>query len=243
MRNVYRILLSFCLLLVFSFSAKLYAQSSFEGKIQMKMNGGEDDNATVVNYYVKGSKFRFETTNEDEMGASILDAKNNKMIIIMPSQKRYMEMPFDFSGQKETALSDSEVTKIKKQMKDAVFTNNTKEILGYNCKEVIYKDQDNGETTDMWYTSELGTFLPFSSKNPFAKRMSREDIPQDIKNLMSKGFFPMQITTKDSDGKVENDLQVTDVKKESLSDDMFTPPSDYQKMEMPGMFQKMMKNQ
>jgi hypothetical protein len=235
----FRHLVYLSLFLLLLFSGKIYSQSNFEGEIQMKMGGG-DDNSRMVNYYVKGDKFRFESAEQGGMGASIWDTKNNKMIILMTSAKKYMEFPLDSFGKQMT--TDTSMAKIKKNLKNAVFTGNTKKILGYDCKEVVYKDPDDGSTLDLWYTNELGTFMFYTMKSPFGRSMTQGDIPQEIKDLFKNGFFPMQVITKDKDGSVKNDMEVTQVKKESLSDDMFTPPSDYQKMTMPSMYQNMQKN-
>jgi Domain of unknown function (DUF4412) len=235
----FKYLVAVSLFLLLLIPIKAYSQSNFEGEIQMKMGG--EDNSTTVNYYVKGDKFRFESAEHGGMGASIWDTKNNKMIVLMTSAKKYMEFPLDSFG-KQVTSDDTSMAKIKKNLKNAVFTGNTKKILGYDCKEVVYHDPDDGSTLDLWYTTELGTFMFYSVKSPFGRSITQGDIPQEIKDLFKNGFFPMQVITKDKDGSVEHNMEVTQVKKESLSDDMFTPPSDYQKMTMPSMYQNMQKN-
>lgn len=219
---------------------KIYSQSSFEGKVKMKMTN-QDGKSNVIDYYVKGDKYRFDAEGMEGQGYSIWDTDAKKMIVIMPAQKMYMEMSMDFS--KDTkAENDSTMENMKESLKNVKFTHRTKKIQGYDCEELVYKDEDNGESGEIWYTKELGSFLMTSGKNPFLKGMNTNDLPEDVRNLFEGGFFPMQVTTKDNDGNITSSMEVVGVDKESLSNDMFSVPDGYKKFDMPGMFNQMKKH-
>ncbi len=220
---------------------KIYSQSSFEGKIKMKVTNG-DNKSNLIDYYVKGSKYRFEMNDMEGKGYSIWDTDAKKMTVIMPAQKMYMEMPMDFSKMAQSAENDSNMEKMKEGMKNVKFTHRTKKIQGYDCEELVYKDGEDGESGEIWYTKELGSFLMTSSKNPFLKGLSSNDMPEDVKNLFKGGFFPMQAITKDKDGNVVSSMEVVGVDKESLGNDVFSVPDGYKKFDMPAMYNQMMKH-
>lgn len=210
---------------LFLFDSASSAQSDFEGKIKMKVS--TDDDVSYVNYFVKDKKYRMEAnqSEEGEEGAVIWDPVNKKMLMIMTSQKMYMEMPLDVSKKAEEG-------NWKQELKNLKFTGKTKTIHGYECKEAVYTSED--ETSEIWYTQELGTF--FAMSDEFAG-----DMPAEIKAIAENGFFPMLVVTKDNGGEEVNRMEVEEITKLSLNSDMFVPPAGFQKFDMPNM-QELMKN-
>ena len=219
----------FLSLLVLSFiSVKLYSQS-FEGEIVMKITSKDQDKPQTIDYYCKGSKIRFEAKGEgSESGVMIIDSKDNNAIIIMPERKMYMSYPFHNAL---GAASDTMRSEIEREVEkgNLKMTGETKNINGYQCEKWSFKD-DEGKNGEAWMTKGIKNFFLFS--NPM-KRRSNE--PEWERKLIDEGYFPMMVITKNEDGEVESTMEVTSIVPKSLDKSLFTPPSDYKKMEMPMM--------
>src|SRR5690606_16017415 len=109
-------------------SAHTSAQTPFEGKIKIKIT--EEGKNHLIDYVVKGQKFRIEMKDVEEVGAMIFDAQSKKMLIVMPQQKMYMEMPLDYSDVDSYFEDESYENKIK-------MTGEKKTIKGYECEKWI----------------------------------------------------------------------------------------------------------
>lgn len=208
-------LLSSLLLLLLIFSSPItFAQSSFEGRIKLQIT--EDGEKQLLDYIVKGNKFRMELKDVEEVGAMIFDTQSKKMMIVMPEQKMYMEMPFDIS--EEESYFEDETFEGKITM-----TGEKKVIKGYECEKWIVEDE--GYTTESWVTDKLGGFMFMD--NPMGGTGS------DWKSkLNAKNFFPMQVNVYKS-GKLVNSIEVVDVQPQKLDNSLFSAPSGFQKFELP----------
>jgi len=105
-------------------------------------------------------------------------------------------------------------------------TGKTKKILGYNCEQWIINDE-NGKV-EVWVTNELGNFMTMDG--PMGGGYS----PAWSSYLENNGFFPMLVITTNPKGE-SSKFEVIDVNKTSLSNSEFAPPSNYKKMNIPGM--------
>jgi Domain of unknown function (DUF4412) len=228
MKSVFSFLLFSAL--IFCFSASNFYSQSFEGKITMKITSEDQDNPQTIQYYCKDNKIRFEgMEGKEEGGAFIIDTKTNNATIIMPAQKMYMSYSFkNLLG----ASSDTLKNKLKQEIDkgNIKMTGETKNINGYNCEKWTFKG-DDGTNGEAWMTKGVKNFFFFN--NP----MRRGDEPEWQKKLTGEGYFPMMVITKNEDGKVKSTMEVTSIEKKSLDESLFTPPSDYRKMEMPNMMQ------
>ena len=205
-------------------SVKSYSQS-FEGEIVMKITDKDQDKPQTVDYFVKGNKIRFEAKGEEGgAGAMILDTKNYDALILMPAQKMYMTYNYKtaLGGVRDTINNAMEKGNVK-------MTGETKDINGYNCEKWTFKDED-GTTGEAWMTKGIRNFFFFS--NPMG---GNEDQPEWQKKLTNEGYFPMMVITKDSDGNIDSQMEVTSIEKKSLSESLFSAPAGYKKMEMPMM--------
>ncbi len=201
--------------IAFCFVNRTYAQDQFEGKVSFKSY--DEDEPQSMEYYVKGSKVRFDTNEEGQTGQIIWDTSKKEFMVIMPQQKMYMQMQVPES-QSETDISAG-------ISKDAKFTKTgeTKKILGYTAVKLVYKDgEDQGEA---WMTQELGSFKLFD--NPMQKN---EDKPQWQKDFESGGYFPLEVY---ENGKKV--FEVTSIEKKTLDGSMFEAPTGFKKMDMPTM--------
>ncbi len=91
-------------------------------------------------------------------------------------------------------------------------------ILGYHC--VQYELKQQGETAEIWATSELFPWDPYLLGQP------RSSGPQSIdeqwsKLLKAKGLFPLHVLVRFSDGSERSRLEVTSIKLQKLSLDDF----------------------
>jgi hypothetical protein len=195
-------------------SSSALPQEAFEGMVKFKIS--DDSQSMDMNYFVKDGKIKVDV--EGEKNSSIIfDNKKQSMLIVMPEEKMYMDMPFKTDASVE---SDEQKGEFKK-------TGEKNHTPGYTCEKWIYKDEEN--EVESWLTKELGSFVFFS--NPMEKK---EKTAWESK-FESEGFFPLLLIAKDDNGKVQTNMEVTSVEKRSLSNDMFTPPADYQKISIPGM--------
>ncbi len=213
------LILSLSILFIFAFQIITSAQPKFEGKVNMKMTyQGESHN---MSYLIKGNKIRMEVSEGGHSAVMIFDEGNKKMMMIMPQQNMYMEIPVD----------QNTADNMDQDNKDVEFTKTgeTKTINGYKCEKWLYKSNDDQGVA--WMTKELGAFTMFSG----GSMRGSDNKPEWMKEIESEGAFPMEVDIKDKDGKDQGKLEVTSVQKESLDASLFTVPSGYKKFEMPGM--------
>jgi hypothetical protein len=205
------------LLIIFTAGISL-PQEVFEGKVDYKISDGSE--STILSYFVKDGKMKIDVSAEQN-ASMIYNSKNKTMLVIMPEQKMYMEMPIDLhkdmdgeEGSKESKEIDGEFTQ----------TGEKKDILGYTCEKWVYSDNTN--QIEAWLTQELGSFMFFT--NPM-----EGEVPEWQTRLEKGGYFPMDVIVKESAGGSDTRMQVIAVEKTSLNDDMFAPPAGYQKLDMP----------
>lgn len=199
--------------IAFVLNQKSYPQDKFEGKVTFNVyDGGEGH---TMEYFVKGSKMRFDVNEKGQMGQIIMDPAAKQFMMIMPQQKMYMVMQIpDNKMNSENSEGSKDNTKFVK-------TGETKKILGYTAEKWTYNDGDNqGEA---WMTNEVGALMMFD--NPMQKEK-----PQWMKDIEDAGYFPLEVY--ENGNKV---YEVTDIEKKTLDNSMFEPPAGYQKMDMPMM--------
>lgn len=218
--------------LISVFCINLNAQNNFEGNIKFKITS--DDNSVDMNYFLKEGKFRIEMGEKGE-NAVFINA-NGKSLILMPEQKMYMDLNNSmFAKMKEMMGNKDEDENEEKNEKDFDInkyrTGKTKTILGYECEQWIFNDMEDDEQdqVEAWVTDELGNFMLM--ENPMGSGFS----PGWGGSFKDKGFFPLLVITKDSDGEEVSRFEATEVNKKSLNDDLFQAPSDYSEMKVPGM--------
>lgn len=103
------------------------------------------DGATST-VYVKGNKSRTEMISSLGTQATLIDGNANAIVVL----KEYGDQKYLIQ------LTSSEWKEANKKYDGVSFTisNETKTILGYNCKKAIGKLSD-GKTFSVWYTPEL----------------------------------------------------------------------------------------
>lgn len=103
------------------------------------------DGATST-VYIKGNMSRTEMISSLGTQATVIDGKSNSIVVL----KEYGDQKYLIQ------LTPSEWKDANKKYEGVSFTttNETKTILGYNCKKAIGKLSD-GNTFNVWYTPDL----------------------------------------------------------------------------------------
>jgi len=210
--------LFFALFLVIPFLAtSSYAQSNFQGKVIIETSGM--GGAGSLTYYVKGDQARFDVRSARGEANMLFDKADNKIYMIMPEMKMYMEFPMDFMN--DNSIND----KMEKETEKIEKTGEMKTINGYSCEKWII-NEDNG-STEAWMTKELGSFMFFDS--PMGKK-SESSWQKDIEGT---GYFPMLVVQKNNEGQEISKFNVLSVVKMNLEDSFFKVPDGYSQMKMP----------
>lgn len=144
------------LLVLLSVGVSATAQKKFsEGTINydIVINTGSDkpqaadflDGATST-VYLKGGKSRTEMVSSLGTQATIIDGAKNSITVL----KEYGDQKYLIQ------LTPADWKEANKRYEGATFTytNETKAIIGYNCKKAIGKLSD-GTTFNVWYTPDL----------------------------------------------------------------------------------------
>jgi Domain of unknown function (DUF4412) len=187
----------------------------FEGVIMVHVIS-DDGSAMDMPYQIKGKKMRVEMTGRGgQSGIVIMDAALQRSIILMPSQRMYMNMETDNSAQRGQASAQGN------KASDVTFTGQHETIAGYPCDDARYTDSD-GKPVELCLAKGLGGFSRPPMGNGVAGRGGRggggagPNFGQDM--------FPLKVMKA---GKVE--LKVTSIKRQSLDASLFEVPAGWQK--------------
>lgn len=173
---------------------------------QLKLMG--DSPSTI---YFKGNKSRSETSSPMTGEITIIMDNGKKELLMLMSSpmqgKKYASQAI------ETKPEDLEnITIIKGE--------ETKTILGYECQQYIIKLNEQGQEMEMQMFTTDKISAPTQSTTNFAGKIDG---------------FPLYFVIKMSQmgSSIEVVSEVTEIKKEKVSDDKFslTPPEGYEKME------------
>lgn len=191
-----------------------FASGPFQGTIKFTKTIGPVT-ANYV-YYVKGDRIRVEELSEngEVQGIMLVNTKANTVKALSPERKMFIDVP------NKRPARETEVYVQK--------TNNTKMINGYECTEVKVTGKDDGREVTFWAATDDFDFMI-----PLLETLNRKDklavYFMNIPNL--QGTFPMLGVERKTDGVELTKLQVVDVNKTDLSDDLFEIPKDYSKFE------------
>lgn len=157
---------------------------------------------------------------------SILDDKNQAMIIIMEEQK--MAQLLSMAKIKDIAVEENEIDDDNTGFKAIKKTGNTKKILGYNCEEFMSENEIN--KFSFWVTKELDLF----QKNMFfnlSKSLGGntfEDIPKEAQGFM------MEMGYENLSNNEKGNMVVIDIQNEDKTIRM----DDYQLLSLGQFMQK-----
>lgn len=204
----------------------IFAQTTFEGIVKIKMDA--DDESFFIDYFIKDDNMRIEMDNAEEV-AFIMSGE--KSLILMKEQKTYMDlnnpmfsmMPgmSGMDSDEEKSLESFDINKYK--------TGKTQNLLGYECEQWIFNDEEEELEIEAWVTDELGNFMMM--KSPMGGGFS----PSWSSSLKNKGFFPLLVITREEDGEETSKFEVVNVDQKDLNNDLFSAPSDFEEFKIPGM--------
>lgn len=200
--------------LMVTLSSIAFASEPFQGTIKFTKTIGPVT-ANYV-YYVKGDKVRVEEIGEngEVQGIMIVDTKANTVKALSPERQMYIDVP------NKRPARDTEVYVQK--------TGNTQEINGYKCNEVKVTGKTDGREVTFWCADDQFDFFM-----PMLETLNRKDkLAVYFMNVPDlDGFFPMLGVEKKTDGMELSKLQVVDMNKTTLADNLFEIPEGYSKFE------------
>lgn len=203
---------------------------AFEGRVSLAMKG-EKGGEQVIDFVTKGDLVRMEPKAAEAAGtAMIMNGAKQEMTILMPRERMYMVMPMR-GAPAQSGGSGESTAKIEK-------TGRTEKILGYDCDEYVVTDK--GDSTAMWITEQLGSFMGLGTGNPMGGMMGGRKAKADgaaWEQLLKgkKGWFPLRVVSRDAHGKEKFHLEAKKIEPDTLPDDLFAPPAGFQKFAMPAM--------
>lgn len=220
-------LISFTALIILILSTSLsMAQPNFEGKIKFKVT--HDDDIMFIDYFIKDDNLRMEM---GENADAVFIKNEERSFVLMPGEKMYMDLDNSIFSkiQGMAGMNEDDEEENDEEIDfDKYKTGKTKTIRGYECHQWIFKDDEDEEEVEAWVTNELGNFMLM--KSPMGAGFS----PGWSSSVSNNGFFPILVITKDEDGEITSRFEATEVNKQSLDSDLFSPPSNYSEMKIPG---------
>lgn len=193
----------------------------FEGTYVMEMSAGKDKVQTSLQ--VKGGHVRMTVTSQDMPGEMIIRDGMSTMLMLMPQQKMYMEVPL----QGMMGALAPEADKKPEEEKTIPFkkTGNTRKILGYEAHEFAY--ELGSDKMVIWATEDLGAM-------PFIRSPLFEGWGQAMRKVTGlSSFFPLE-TIGYEKGKPAYKMVIKSIEAKPLPDSLFLPPAGFRKMTMPG---------
>lgn len=211
---------------------------TFNTMVNYEMTITDGDNSSEVNYemwFSENAPYMATQVNNNAQPdpkdmpsaiLSILDDKNQAMIIVMEEQK--MAQLLSMSKIKNSAIAESEEEETDTAFEALTKTGNSKQILGYTCEEFV-SENESGKLS-FWVTTELTLF----QKNMFFN-MSQSlggntfgEIPSEARGFM------MEMNYEDLSSKEKSKMQVVDIKNETKEINMM----EYQRMNLGQFMQK-----
>lgn len=198
-------ILGLILLLFVVFSG--FSQKNFKGTIFYEIQYLDNDIDTIIK---KSLPKKFEVSYQDKQTRTVLKNELGSSVLIANAETGTTTVLFDIKGQKFAIVNNKQDREsLVKAIPETLikFTDQTKKILGYNCKKAeLYQDD---KVLEAWYTDEI----EIQQVNWFTQF-------KHIKGVM------LEYTQK-ANG-LENRYVAKSIKKEKLKSKVFEIPSDYQ---------------
>lgn len=195
-------------------SAGLLLAQGFEGTIEFKkVKKGRE--STYI-YYVKGDQVRLEEfgPNKTIVDLAIIDLAQEKVYLVSPERKSYMEL---MTAQSTKDMSQTSV----------LMTKDTKTLMGYPCSKWIVSNKDLNAVVTYWVTKGNYDFfvkLLSTLRRKDYHALFYQQVPAAI------GYFPMSSVWTDVNGTELERLEVVKIDPHVLRGNFFTIPADYEEM-------------
>jgi hypothetical protein len=195
-------------------AAPLAAQSAFEGSVSMTVTG-DNGRSLPMTYQLKDGKMRMEQGASGQQIAIVMDMPAKIMLIVMTTQKMYMEREMPTAADVSAATGGTKTTTVTK-------TGKTEVVAGYKCEHITISSDDGA--TDACVTSELGAFMMPGSGSPMGPQRPASGWSASL----DRASFPLKVQQGD-----RVIMEVTNIEKKSLDAALFAAPEGFQKLSMP----------
>ncbi len=211
---------------------------AFEGLITSKMTTGSQQ--MEIKYAVKGSRTRIETqlaAGGTQMGVVLMDFAAGSQTMLIPQMKSYTTMNWNEEGGVKNMVENMAGNASFK----ATPTGKTETIAGHSCTHWILGEKQD---TDACLAKGLGYFGGGGDSGSVFDKLRNialgdktkaqlESNPEFLK-FVEGGVFPLKLAVIEN-GQPRTIMEVTTVERKTLDDSLFAIPSDFKKMEIPGM--------
>ena len=222
----------FCSLALIA-SPCLVQAGDFEGIIHMKTTQPDNEQATAMNWYIKGQKARMEMSrDEGNQYVMIVDGQARTMQIPVSDKKMYMEMSLDqIGGPAQEHLSEA----LEKHSVER--TGESDKIAGSPCEVWRIMDKETKKLEqEMCVAKGFGKAATFWMD---PRELRRSSQPEWVKQLINEGGFALRTIHYGDDGKEDSRMEATSIERKSLDNTVFTMPADYTKMDREAMMRGM----
>jgi hypothetical protein len=190
------------------------AQSPFEGVITMRMRSERAPEPMTIRYLVREGRFRSEMSMAGMEMAAIVDPVKREVYSVMPAQRMYMVMPLP-----DDAAAGGRTPEVTK-------TGRRETIAGHACEHFLVKTEQ--QTMDVCLATDLPAMMMGGGMGRGGRGASADAW---VRALGRQPGFPLKVTVQ---GANEAMLEVTGIEPKKLDAALFSPPSDFQRMQMPG---------
>jgi hypothetical protein len=209
------------------------AQGGFEGVITYEVHQNKGP-ATIV-ATTKGNKLRMDMQASQPGGGGgiIINADAHTKTIIIAQQKKYMVLPDNMGNPMGgVAQPDKGATPAYTITK----TGRTETVAGVSCDVIHGTTVRDGKTEEGEICVAKGMGLNAQIWGSLASGAGAAQNPQlaAIRDAVGPGNGILKVTSI-KNGQPEVVIVVTKIERKSVSDDAFSPPSDYTQMQMPQM--------
>jgi len=217
------------------------AQGTFEGTVVYRVTGPDAPQNGQIRLYEKGHLVRQDMEIPNEPPAVFIhDADKGESIVLIPARKQYIVMDQAMGERMRGAAggmagrdSHLDFSKVK-----VTPTGKHETIAGVGCDHYLFSSTDSkdDETVDMCGASGMGILAVPGS--PTATVESTRALMQSqnpaIAKLARQGFFALKITANKG-GEQPFVMEATQVDRHPPDNALFTVPSGYSQLAMPGM--------
>lgn len=189
-----------------------FAQKPFEGVIDARIN--TPMGPATSSYSIKGEKLRMDMSMGNGMAmATIVDRAAHKGYVLMPARQMYMER--DIPDSLAAAAPNDAAGKF-------AWTGRTETIAGLSCEHATTTAGDGSK-----YDMCIAKGITFAGRG--GGGMGRGAMASGWQQQV-QGGFPLRVQRE---GDPEPLFEATKVDRKAVANDVFTPPSGWQKMSMP----------
>ncbi|MEM0965041.1 MAG: DUF4412 domain-containing protein [Verrucomicrobiota bacterium] len=195
-------------LLSLTLVAGLHAKT-FEGDLTIAVEAdGESQEMSVT---TKGDKMSIKLP-ELGGGFALMDWGSKIAKIVMPEQRMFLEAPAADLAPGVPEVGEGEVE----------VTNETKDILGFTTRKVIFTSGTDSAT--LWMTSDLGSFTMMGG-------LDSQQAPAEFRQAFPNGALALEMIY--TDGEESATVRITAVNPRSVATTELEVPKGYSKMSLP----------